>query len=161
MDKESYIYVGAIDPGKTGAFAIQDLRSGNSNVFDCPLKNDKTDVKGIVKLINYFRGAAIAIEYVNGHGKGGMGGCNFCFNYAAWITAMEAAGITYIIVTPQVWKSRLGLIKKSKADSLAKARVLFPSMEEYLKRQKDHDRAEALLLMSYVKNLWGLGQKTN
>jgi len=53
------------------------------------------------------------------------------------------------VVQPQTWKRHFGLIGKPKGASLELARALFPLQSDLLKRQKDHNRAESLLLARY------------
>lgn len=55
------------------------------------------------------------------------------------------------IVSPLKWKRALGLIGQDKEASRAKALKLYPSLADQLKRKKDHNRAEAVLLAH-----WGL-----
>ncbi|WP_062196485.1 hypothetical protein [Caldimonas taiwanensis] len=54
------------------------------------------------------------------------------------------------VVQPQTWKRRFGLLGKDKRESLEVARRLFPAAQSLLARQKDHNRAECLLIA-----LWG------
>jgi hypothetical protein len=61
--------------------------------------------------------------------------------------------LQYERVSASMWKRSLGLTKAGKEGSLALARQLFPqAAEKYLKRKKDHGRAEALLIAA-----WALG----
>jgi hypothetical protein len=61
--------------------------------------------------------------------------------------------IEYHRISASSWKRSLGLRKSGKEGSLALARQLFPqAAEKYLKRKKDHGRAEALLIAA-----WALG----
>jgi crossover junction endodeoxyribonuclease RuvC len=52
-------------------------------------------------------------------------------------------------VQPQTWTRHFGLLKTKKGSSLEKARALFPSVAGDLKRVKDHNRAESLLIAHY------------
>jgi hypothetical protein len=69
------------------------------------------------------------------------------------LAALQIAGISVELVSPQVWKRALGLIspgasdRERKAAAMSRARLMFPSAE--LDRVKDHNRAEALLLAAY------------
>lgn len=60
-------------------------------------------------------------------------------------------------VMPATWKSRaFGRTKTSKADSLRKARALWPEKAHLFKRVMDHDRAEAALIaLDGLKFIWG------
>jgi len=64
-----------------------------------------------------------------------------------------AENLEYQRISAASWKRSLGLSKTGKEGSLALARQLFPqAAEKYLKRKKDHGRAEALLIAA-----WALG----
>lgn len=63
---------------------------------------------------------------------------------------LALAGIEALWVDPQAWKSLYGL-GSSKEASLSIARSLYPDMQHLLTRQRDHNRAEALLLAH-----WGM-----
>lgn len=74
--------------------------------------------------------------------------------YAAW--AMWPLFLTskrYVFEEPRPneWKQAMGLAGKDKEAARQKALKLFPSCEG-IKRKKDHNRAEALLLALYVRN---------
>lgn len=57
------------------------------------------------------------------------------------------------VVQPATWKRHYGLIKTEKRASLEKARVLFPGAAAELKRVKDHNRGEALLIAHYGRSM--------
>jgi crossover junction endodeoxyribonuclease RuvC len=62
---------------------------------------------------------------------------------------LDVAGVKVLAVQPSTWKRFFGLLKSEKAQSLEVARTLYPLQAGMLKRQKDHNRAEALLLAHY------------
>lgn len=67
---------------------------------------------------------------------------------------LEMRGLLSTAITPQRWKRMYGLAggKEQKGNSLDIARTLFPSLADTaLKRVKDHNRAEALLIANYAK----------
>jgi len=69
----------------------------------------------------------------------------------------QTLGITYARALVSSWKKDLGLVKLGKAGSLALAKDLFIDQgDEYLKRKKDHGRAESLLI-----GAWALGLRRN
>lgn len=63
--------------------------------------------------------------------------------------ALDIARIPIKPVQPQAWKRSMSLLKAEKGASLELARRLFPSAADELKRKKDHNRAEALLIARY------------
>jgi hypothetical protein len=62
---------------------------------------------------------------------------------------LDVAGFKAEAVQPQTWKRMYGLGGADKADSLEMARSLYPGLSTDLKRMKDHNRAESLLLAHY------------
>lgn len=64
---------------------------------------------------------------------------------------LDVAGIRSEAVQPQTWKKMFGLGGADKADSLEKARLLFPALAQELRLAKHHNRAEALLIGHWGK----------
>ena len=58
-------------------------------------------------------------------------------------------------VRPQRWKADLGLIGTGKNASRDLARHLYPQLADSLKRVKDHDRAEAILIGHWYRHIQG------
>lgn len=63
--------------------------------------------------------------------------------------ACDIAGLRFEKVQPQTWKRHYGLNGKDKADAREIATRLHPAAASELKRVKDHNRAEALLIARY------------
>lgn len=61
----------------------------------------------------------------------------------------DIMGATTVPIQPQSWKRWFGLIKKGKEDSRSLAKRLYPSAASDVKRARDHNRAEAVLLAHY------------
>jgi crossover junction endodeoxyribonuclease RuvC len=57
-------------------------------------------------------------------------------------------------INPGTWKKHFGLIKKSKEDARQKAIAMFGS-PAFLQRKKDHNRAEAALIATFVRDQIG------
>jgi crossover junction endodeoxyribonuclease RuvC len=68
---------------------------------------------------------------------------NFGASLGSILSAIQILQLPMEFVTPARWKASLGL-DREKTSALHRARLLFPTAE--LARQKDHGRAEALLL---------------
>jgi hypothetical protein len=67
---------------------------------------------------------------------------------------LEMRGLRVEEITPQRWKRMYGLAggKENKGSSLEVARRLFPDLADtHLKRAKDQNRAEALLIANFAK----------
>lgn len=67
------------------------------------------------------------------------------------MSAIEHTAAELVLVTPASWKKALGL-SSEKSESLQKARAMFPHAP--LARQKDHNRAEALLIAHFGATYW-------
>lgn len=66
---------------------------------------------------------------------------------------VDITRLQFRAVQPQTWKRHFGLIGKPKDASLELARALFPLQAAQLKRQKDHNRAEAMLLARWAQEV--------
>ena len=148
------IYIG-VDPGTTGAVAIIDHGVVTVSDFE--------DMSALVDLMVKFHNmgedtpSSIAtVEKVHSMPKQGVSTTfKFGKNTGRVIGWLEALGIPYEEVTPTKWQkvvfdsgTKTG---DNKADSLNMARKLFPSMLDRLKRKKDHNRADALLIAEYCR----------
>lgn len=152
-----------IDPGLTGAVAVMD-EQGVRAVFDIPtmpvpgagpkaLVKNKVDGRALCKLILKHCPASgnkphVFIEKVNT-----MGGANNAVqtqgslmrSLGAIESVVECLNYPIEQVAPQTWKKRFG-IGSDKAKALDTARSLHQEVAHDLKRVKDHNRAEAVLL---------------
>lgn len=66
------------------------------------------------------------------------------------LKTLSGLDVKWYKVFPSVWKRQLGLIGTEKEASLVLARQLFPTTVPLLKRKKDHNRADSLLLAHYM-----------
>lgn len=165
-------YVG-IDLGLTGAISI--IRpDGTVEVADIPtrevsfMKNDKPRKRReieevslidlLYKKLQHTTGTIhIIMERVSSRPKEGTTSA-FRFGEVtgtvktAVVALKTLAGldVRWYKVFPSVWKRQLGLIGADKSVSLERARQLFPTAVPSLKRKKDHNRAESLLLAHYM-----------
>lgn len=144
------IYIG-IDPGQTGAMAI--IGDGLEEIYDF----DDGDSMTNLRLVSADQVKAV-IEKVAAMPKQGVSSTfKFGTNFGIWIGRLEALGIPFDYVTPQKWKKEMfDSMPRSgdqKAMSLDRARRLFPEMRDQLKRKKDHNRADALLLAEYCRRM--------
>jgi crossover junction endodeoxyribonuclease RuvC len=139
-----------IDPGKTGAAALL-MENGMVEVWDF----DGVPLAGrtIVRWHDSFDIEWAALEKVHSMPRQGVIS-TFAFgaNWGAWQGILSTAGVSYCMVTPQEWQKTMvrrrdGETPKERA--LAAARRMFPG--HLLKRKKDHNRADALLLAAWVK----------
>lgn len=145
------VYLG-IDPGITGAWAALDTHGDFVACGDIPTMDGRVVAsalkESILATINPVDGACIVIEQV--HAMPGQGVTSmFNFGHSCGVVAAVADMLPYPVsfVTPQRWKKHHGLIGTKKADSLKKARVMWPDAP--LKLAKHHGRSEALLIAAY------------
>ena len=72
-----------------------------------------------------------------------------------WACACLSPSVTSVImVRPQQWQKWAGIKKADKNLSLEIARKLFPGQKRMLMRKGDHNRAEALLIASYIRSVY-------
>jgi crossover junction endodeoxyribonuclease RuvC len=148
----SIAYVG-IDPGKTGAIAI--IEESSRMVLDVPAINGDYNFYQMLRILERAkdRNSKLYLTLERQQAMPGQG-VSSTFQtgrgYGAWEAICSITVPDFQIVSPRVWKNKLGLSKDKEA-SRALAIFLYPSMEETLSRKKDHNRAEALLLAHYTK----------
>jgi hypothetical protein len=145
-----------IDPGKNGAMCVKES-DGSLAFFDCPLNPDGTlDYVRMVALVAPYTGYKAVIEEVAAFGMGVTSAFNFGRNFSAWVAICTAFNIDITYVRPHVWSKALGKVGKDidKYAGLELARNLYPQAMPYLKRKKDQDRADALLLIHWYENFY-------
>ncbi len=69
--------------------------------------------------------------------------------YAMWPLFLHSKGYAVYQERPGIWKKEMGLLGKEKEDDRKAALKLFPDAD--ILRKKDHDRADALLLVEYLR----------
>lgn len=144
-----------IDPGLSGAIALLNPTTREVIVHDMPLVASKagrseTDVHNLARLLVPTGTVNIAIlEQVHAMPNQGVTSTfRFGQNYGACQMAISGHGYDVRDVTPNAWKKHFRLGSDGNA-SRALAMQRFPALAETLKRVKDHNRAEAVLLALY------------
>jgi crossover junction endodeoxyribonuclease RuvC len=149
----------AFDPGLTGAIAVINPATGHlEQVIDLP-SMEKTHGKGrqldpylLGTILSAFPQECVAgIERVApmpGQGVTSM----FGFGHTLGIIEGMCAARRYptLFVLPQRWKKHFGLWKKEKDAARTTAIRLYPHMAEMLTRKKDINRADAILIATYL-----------
>lgn len=156
----------AIDPGVTGAFALFDQHGAPEHVGDLRVIRDQSTgwidaewfSSQLFELIKGRETTAI-IERVHAMPKNGsQGAFSQGLTFGSLLACLQLCRCRIEMVSPQSWKTQLGLTvrgrkltdRERKSLALDKARLLFPTAE--LDRQKDHNRAEALLIGHWYLN---------
>jgi len=157
----------AIDIGLTGAIAAVDSY-GTARVFDLPTlpdgKTRRIDGRALILLVRDLSpltgpGAMLVIEDIRPRPMGNGGGHGNTMHSQGSLmrsrgiveAVADIARVEMVTVQPQTWKRHFGLLKAEKGASLEKARALYPACADSLKRQKDHNRAEAVLLAHWLQ----------
>ncbi len=146
-------YVG-IDPGKTGAAAI--ITPDGIGIMDY---TDPVKVSEQFKEWQSDYDLFCVLEKVwampvGGRRQGASSMFKFGENFGIYQGILSAFSIPFFLVTPRNWQK--GMLPNSdettKKRSLRHARQLYPSIAtKFLKRQKDHNRADAILIATYAK----------
>lgn len=152
-----------IDPGLSGALAILDhddvllLEDLPTVQFSDARIKHRLDGVGLTAMLKpYAVDVLLAIVEKVAARPGEAPSGAFSFGYSSGVIAgvLGALQIPITTVQPAVWKKAMGL-GSSKDLSRARALELFPAMADKLRRKKDHDRAEALLMAE-----WGRRHRT-
>jgi hypothetical protein len=149
------IYCG-IDPGINGAIAFIDSARGASRVFDLPRHpvTHRLDGFGLAKLIRENIPATetgvIFVEDIHAIGGSAMQSMGAMMKSVGIILgAIDCTRIPMHEVRPQTWK-KLYRLTADKSACLDMARKLYPDLGDSLKRAKDHNRGEAVLIAHYA-----------
>ena len=151
------IYIG-IDPGAvSGAYAAINHNGEFIGCGDIPSIDGRVNASqlryALKSCVSSFDTAMIAIESVHSMPKQGIAStAKFMRAVGAIEATAELTHYPFVLVTPQAWKKHHGLIGTEKAASLELARSMFP--EAPLTRQKDHGRADALLMAVWLKDTY-------
>ena len=152
-----------IDIGLTGAVAA--IGPGVCAVHDIPTVQDgktrRIDGRALILLLRQLipagETAKAVIEDVrpraggngNAHGNSMHSQGSLMRSRGIVEAVLDIARIEAKAVQPQTWKRNFGLIGKDKAVARELARTLYPDAADALKRVKDHNRAESLLIARY------------
>lgn len=149
------IYVG-IDPGINGAVAF--LSSDErypARVFDLPRRADvhRLDGFALARLIRENVSpdvdGCVFVEQIHAIGGSAMQSMGAMMKSVGVILgAVDCTRLPIHEVRPQAWK-KLYRLTSDKAACLDMARRLYPDLQDALKRAKDHNRGEAVLIAHF------------
>jgi len=155
------------DPGVSGAIALLSHDNQVWWVDDMPAmpklsgKGNWVNPEGVDELINQAildadsenKKLIAVVENVHSMpGDGGVSGFSFGVGFGVLITALMINKVQFAMVSPRVWKKKFELIKLPKDAARIAAINLHPEVALRLKRKKDCDRADAILIAeSYAK----------
>ena len=155
-----------IDPGISGAICF--FSDGKViDVIDMPTmaegKKNKKQVNGRqiyneIKLIkNKFMNEYICVVVEQVSAKPGQGVTsmfNFGQSFGVIKGVCSAMQLPIHFVRPTKWKKYFNLLNTSKDASRSRAIEIFPKISEKLKRKKDSNKADAILIASYYYNTY-------
>jgi hypothetical protein len=149
------VNVCGIDPGRTGAIAL--FTSGRAfDVVDLPIGFHGVDGLALYEQLRDWKADEVFVELTHAMPKNGtkasysQGDSN-----GAIRTAVQIAGMPLTWVRSVDWQRHSGLLGSGYTDmerkhrSRMRALELFPGFKHHLKRVKDHNRAEAMLIARY------------
>ena len=150
-----------IDPGLSGAIAIlDDLKI--SDMFDMPVmpegKKNKKQLNSaqLVKIIKRHilsnDNTFVIVEQVSAMpGQGVTSMFNFGQTFGAIKGICASLNLPIFYVRPAKWKKHFDLINSSKDASRTKAIEMYPSISDRLRKKKDVNKADAILIARYFK----------
>jgi len=156
----------AIDVGLTGALAAVDSY-GTARVVDMPTlpdgKTRRLDGRGLIVAIRAFvppgEPAMLVIEDIRPRPMGNGGGHGNTMHSQGSLmrsrgiieAVADIARLELVTVQPQTWKRHYGLLGKDKDAGRQIALTLYPLLAGELKRKKDHNRADAVLMAKWLQ----------
>lgn len=159
-----------IDPGISGAISIF-KNNKFVEVLDMPTmidgKKNKRQVNGaqfahiIKEYSNGYDGEmSVIVEQVNAMpGQGVTSMFNFGQSFGVIKGVCSALNIPIYFVRPLKWKKYFDLVKTHKDASRTKAVQIYPHISDKISRKKDSNKADAILIASYFKDVQKLGKK--
>ena len=159
------MFIIGIDPGISGAICF--FEDGKIvDVIEMPSmaegKKNKKQVNGN-QLFNEIKSRlsgineekiCVVVEQVSAMpGQGVTSMFNFGQSFGVIKGICSAMQLPIHFVRPTKWKKYFNLIKASKDASRSKAIEIFPKISDRLKRKKDSNKADAILIASYYYNI--------
>ena len=155
-----------IDPGISGAICF--FEDGKIvDVIEMPTmaegKKNKKQVNGnqlfneIKERISFskYENISVVVEHVSAMpGQGVTSMFNFGQSFGVIKGICSAMQLPIHFIRPTKWKKYFNLINSSKDASRSRAIEIFPKVSEKLKRKKDTNKADAILIASYYYNTY-------
>ena len=144
-----------IDPGLSGAIAVlDDLKI--FDLFDMPImpegKKNKNQLNSaqlvnIIKRHIHTNSTFVIVEQVSAMpGQGVTSMFNFGQTFGAIKGICASLNLPIFYVRPAKWKKHFDLINASKDASRTKAIEMYPSISDRLRKKKDVNKADAILI---------------
>lgn len=145
-----------IDPGVAGAIALIDTDGGSAEVLDLPSGPLGIDPVALSKILDAWGVRSVTLEDNRAVGSNGSL-ANFSMGRCVGLIAgtVLATGRALWRVKPQEWQQSVGLsnVKATERKDAHRMRAMemFPELHDELKRKRDHNRADALLITEYAR----------
>jgi Holliday junction resolvasome RuvABC endonuclease subunit len=143
----------SIDPGAvSGSYAVK--TPDGVYVGDLPVADGGVVPRAFYDFVVELQPDIAVVELVGPRpGQSATSGWKFAYSVGVIMSVLACAGIRTERLTPQKWKKRYGLAGKAsdpevKGKTRATAMRLYPTVTG-LERAKDHNRADALLMLDY------------
>ena len=102
----------------------------------------------------------VVVEHVTAMpGQGVTSMFNFGQSFGVIKGVCSALNIPIYFVRPLKWKQYFDLVKTNKDASRTKAIEIYPHISDKISRKKDSNKADAILIASYFKDMQKLGKK--
>lgn len=146
------IYIG-LDPGKKGAMAIMGYSNTTGERY--MMKIIPFDPQEYIKTLKQFNGATVCIEQVHSLPREGVKSVwSFGQTYGWLLGVLDAVGLSYQTVPPNLWKKDFSLLRAEKKQSIEVCKRLFPGVELRRTdkcRTDDDNMADAALICEYAR----------
>ena len=157
-----------IDPGISGAVCffkdgqiievieMPSMAEGKKNKKQANGNQLYNEIKNQISLIKD-ENVCVVVEHVTAMpGQGVTSMFNFGQSFGVIKGICSAMQLPIHFVRPTKWKKYFNLINTSKDASRSRAIEIFPKISEKLKRKKDSNKADAILISSYYYNTYKL-----
>jgi len=140
--------IGGIDPGKKGYLVIL---GQNKEVI---LVESLAEVRNVISALKTIQPLFVLIEkQMILKEQGIASSMSIMRHYGELLGILQALDIPFQEIHPSSWKKQFSLLNKTKAESIATARRLFPQQ-----KFTSHDLAEAFLLAELAYRMYLGGQ---
>ena len=131
-----------------------------TNILLKEINNNKIDDKKSFSEDKFEDQAKVIVEHVTAMpGQGVTSMFNFGQSFGVIKGVCSALNIPIYFVRPLKWKKYFDLVKTNKDASRTKAIEIYPHISDKISRKKDSNKADAILIASYFKDMQKLGKK--
>ena len=160
------MFIIGIDPGISGAICffedgkivdvieMPSMSEGKKNKRQVNGNQLCNEIKSRISDINYEKVCVVVAHVTAMPGQGVTSMFNFGQSFGLIKGICSAMQLPIHFVRPTKWKKYFNLINTSKDASRSRAIEIFPKISNQLKRKKDSNKADAILIASYYYNTY-------